>query len=229
MILFAYNFKHKKTQDFIFYCLQNKIKIDLILAADPVKLNIPKATIRTKLRHQALIHPEEIAASFDIPYEVAPHNSEEAKNILSELNPEIGMISGARILKEYIIDKFSKGIINFHPGLIPEARGLDALLWSIHFDIPLGVTSHIIDKRIDAGKILEISRLEVYKDDTLFDLSERLYETQLEMIKTSFDKLMADDYREFNVEDSSYNRKMPPEIEAQISSKLTNYLSKFAA
>ena len=228
MILFAYNFKHKKTQDFIFYCLQHQIKIDLILAADPVKLNIPKATVRTKLRHKALIHPADIAKSFSIPYTVAPHNSEDAKKILGEIKPEIGIIAGARILKSEIIDQFKKGIINFHPGLIPEARGLDALLWSIYYDIPLGVTSHIIDHRIDAGKILEIRKMEIFKDDTIFDLSERLYETQLEMIKSSYELLVKEDYKEFNVADSSYNRKMPPEIEAQIDSKLIKYLSQFA-
>ena len=229
MILFAYNFKHKKTQDFIFYCLQQDIKMDLVLAADPVKLNIPKSTIRTKLRHKGLIHPADIATSFKIPYEVAPHNSEEAKSILEEIQPDIGLIAGARILKRDIIDKFRKGIINFHPGLIPEARGLDALLWSIYHNIPLGVTSHIIDHRIDAGKILEISRLKLFLDDTLFDLSERLYETQLEMIRTSYDKLEREEYEEFNVADSSYNRKMPPEIEARIENKLLNYLSKHSA
>ena len=61
------------------------------------------------------------------------------------------MIAGARILKRPVIDRFSIGIINFHPGLIPEARGLDALLWSIRGDLPLGVTSHLIDERVDAS------------------------------------------------------------------------------
>jgi phosphoribosylglycinamide formyltransferase-1 len=174
-----------------------------------------------------LIHPEEIAQSFNIPYTVAHHNSQETKNLLSDIKPETGMIAGARILKKEIIDTFSKGIINFHPGLIPESRGLDAMLWSIHNSIPLGVTSHIIDEQIDAGKILEIVKIKIYKDDTLFDLSERLYEKQLEMIKTSFSKLEMEVFETVDFSESNYNKKMPSNLELTIEGKLENYLLKY--
>ncbi len=226
MILFAYNFKHKKTQDFIFNCLYHKINVEHIIAADPVKLNIPKSVIRTKVRHQGLIHPKEIAKSFNIPYTVAQHNSQETKDLLKECSPKIGMIAGARILKKEVIDLFSKGIINFHPGLIPEARGLDAMLWSITNDIPLAVTSHIIDQQIDAGKILEIAEIKIFKDDTVFDLSERLYEQQLEMINTSYIKLQKGAFKTIDYTETNYNRKMPPELEVAIVEKLENYLLK---
>ena len=53
------------------------------------------------------------------------------------------------------IKGLSKGIINFHPGLIPEARGLDTPQWCIYDGIPLGVTSHFIDSKVDAGRIIE--------------------------------------------------------------------------
>lgn len=227
MILFAYNFPHKKTQDFIFYCQHYGIKIDLILAADAVKLNIPKSTIRSKVKHQALIHPKELADSFNIEYLVVRHNSDEALEILKSQQADVGLIAGARILKDYIIAEFSKGVINFHPGLIPESRGLDALFWSIHNMIPLAVTSHIIDKKVDAGKILEIQKIEVFKNDTLFDLAERLYETQLTMIPTTLKKLLERNFLELTIDGSTYNKKMPAELEAKIPLQLSNYLSKF--
>ena len=228
MILFAYNFPHKKTQDFLFYCLHHKLPIDLVIAADAVKLNIPKSTLRSKIRHQALIHPREIAQSFGLEYVISPHNSEETLEILQERKPEMGIISGARILKDHIIGEFTKGIINFHPGLIPESRGLDALFWSIHNMLPLAVTSHVIDKKVDAGKILDIARLEVYRDDTLFDLAERLYETQLAMIPSTVEKLDKGQFMDISIAGSAYNKKMPAELEQTIPSKLESYLNKFA-
>lgn len=228
MILFAYNFPHKKTQDFIFYCQHHKIEIDLILAADAVKLNIPKSTLRSKVRHQALLHPSEIADSFKIDYKVVAHNSQEARELLGHIKPDTGLIAGARILKDYIIEEFRNGIINFHPGLIPESRGLDALFWSIHNMLPLAVTSHIIDKKIDAGKILEIQKIPVYADDTLFDLAERLYEYQLQMIPTSLNKLNKRQFLDISIAGSAYNKKMPAEMEATIPGKLNSYLKKFA-
>lgn len=152
--LFAYNFPHKKTQDFLFRLLLEKFNVAAILAADPVKLNIPPSTIRTKLRPAALVHPRQIAERFDIPYYVIPHNDPGISQIVEQHALDLAVISGARILKEATIDLFPKGVINFHPGLVPEARGLDAMLWSIHGDIPLGITAHLIDKKIDAGTIL---------------------------------------------------------------------------
>lgn len=226
--LFAYNFPHRKTQDFILRLIVEGYNIDTIIAADKVKLNIPKSTIKTKVRHQALIHPSEIAKRFDINYLVLPHNSSECKQFLVKKGFDIGVIAGARILKEYIIEPFNLGIINFHPGLIPEARGLDALLWSIYNNVPLGITAHVINKKIDAGKILIKKSIPVYHDDTIFDLSERLYEIQLDLLSPSIDNIIEDDYLELVDSSTHYNRKMPPELEKQVLGLLKNYISKFS-
>lgn len=221
--LFAYNFPHKKTQDFISRLIFEGYKIDLILAADPVELKIPHSAIKSKIRHQAMVHPAVIAKNLNIPYYVVKHNSEEAARIVKDHQVDIGIIAGARILKPLIIDAFSVGVINYHPGLIPESRGLDAMFWSIHNNIPLGITSHLIDKDIDAGKILERKIISLYKDDTIFDLSERLYEVQLDMIQSSIKMALSGQYTSLENE-SSYNRKMEPELELEVAEKLPAYL-----
>lgn len=228
MVLFSYNFKHRKTQDFIFYCLFNNIKIDLIVAADPIKLSIPQSTIRTKIKDGALIHPKDLANSFSIPYIVENHSSERLNNLLKEMKPEIGLISGARILKKPIIENFETGIVNFHPGLIPDARGLDAMLWSIYFGLPLAVTSHIIDERIDAGKLIEIEKIKIDKDDTLFDLSNKLYLKQLDMIPSTIQKTKEREFLSQEIINSKYNKKMPPEIESTMEQHLITFKKKFA-
>ncbi len=221
--LFAYNFPHKKTQDFISRLLFEGYKIDIILAADPVQLNIPNSSIKSKIRHQGIMHPAAIAKNLNIPYCVVKHNSAEAAEIVKQHNLSIGIIAGARILKPLIIDAFSIGVINYHPGLIPESRGLDALYWSIHYNIPLGITAHLIDKNIDAGKILERKIIPLYKDDTIFDLSERLYEVQLDMIDSSIKKAVAGEGT-IPENNSAYNRKMEEELELQIEAKIPAYL-----
>lgn len=224
MILFAYDFPHRKTNDFIVHCVLRGYKISAIIAAPPVKLDVPNSTIRSKIRHETLYHPKELAKVFDIPYKVLEHNSNEAEEYLQRLKPKIGLIAGARILKANIIKKFDVGIINFHPGLIPETRGLDALFWSIINNHDLGITSHLIDERIDAGKLLEIRRIPLYTDDTLFDLSERLYEIQIKMIDIAIQKAMSGDIFDINYSKSTYNRKMPPELEEKVEKSLSNYL-----
>lgn len=223
--LFAYNFPHLKTQSFIVQMMNDGIIPDLILAADPVDLNVPPSTIKSKIRHQFMIDTSILAKTFNIPFQIVKHNSETCKQILIENHIDIAIISGARILKQSIIEAIPLGIINFHPGLIPEARGLDALFWSIYNNIDLGVTSHIIDSSIDAGKLLEIKKIKIYKDDTLFDLSERLIEQQYNMIKTSIDLAIDGKFIELDYSNTTYNTKMTAEYESRIKDLLQNYIN----
>jgi phosphoribosylglycinamide formyltransferase-1 len=227
IVLFAYNFPHKKTQDFIFRILAEGYQIQSIYAADAIKLNIPPSTVKTKINHIGLIHPKLIADAFGIRYIVTDHNNELIIKENKDTN-NLAIISGARILNAKIVDVFSRGIINFHPGIIPFARGLDALLWSIYKDLPLGVTAHLIDKRIDAGKILKIEQMLVYSSDGIFDLSERLYEMQLDMIPTTI-QIAANNGGYFIEDYGQYNRKMPGELEKQTLEKYPEYISKLTS
>lgn len=226
LALFAYNFPHKKTQDFVARLLFEGYKIDLIIAADPVKLNIAASAIKTKIRHTGLVHPSILAKNLNIPYFVANHNSPETIELVKQHGIDVGVIAGARILKANIIDAFTKGVINYHPGLIPESRGLDAMLWSIHNDVPLGVTSHLIDRYIDAGKILEKRIIPLYIDDTIFDVSERLYEVQLDMLATSIEMTMKGE-GEYLTGETTYNKKMEDQLEFAVLKKFPQYLETF--
>ena len=224
--LFTYNFPHKKTQDFIYRLISEGVKIGVILAADPIKLNIKKSSVKTKINHNALIHPEIIAKNLDIKYVVTKHdNHEYIKKMISDI--EIGVISGARILKNNVIKLFKKGIINFHPGIIPNSRGLDSLLWSILNFEPLGVTAHLIDSKIDAGKILEIKKIPLYKNDSIFEISERLYELQISMLVNAIFLTKEKSYYNLN-NYGVYNKKMDSKLEKKAITNLNKYLNKYA-
>ena len=225
--VFAYNFPHKKTQDMLFRLHCEGMNIVHVLAADPVKLNIPPSSIRSKVRHCALLHPNEIANSLNLPYSVVAHNGDAAQELVKTNEIDLGIVAGARILKGPVIDAFNLGVINFHPGLIPEARGLDAMLWSIHHDIPLGVTAHLIDERVDAGQILLRQEIEIHSDDTIFDLSERLYEVQLEMISPSVAAAISGEGSMLEP-GTKLQTKMPADQEQLVLKKMPEYVTRFA-
>ena len=220
--VFAYNFPHKKTQDFIFRILSEGIKIEVIYAADSIKLKIPKSTIRTKINHIGLLHPKQIAKNLGIKYVITKHdNYSKIKENIG--NSKLAIISGARIIKKNIINLFKAGIINFHPGIIPHARGLDSILWSIINSKPCGVTSHLIDSKIDAGKIIKIRKIKLFNDDSILDISERVYELQLDMIKESIQLALNKNY--YELEDyGNYNKKMSKLLEHEVIKKLNIYL-----
>jgi folate-dependent phosphoribosylglycinamide formyltransferase PurN len=192
MILFTYNFHHQKTQNLIFYCQYYGYSIDAVFAAEWRDLGFPEPKLRTGLHTLGTIHPADLCRKFAIPYHVVDHNSNEAIELLSEMQPKIGLIAGARILYSEVIDQFSKGIINFHPGLIPEVRGLDCVQWAIFEGHRIGVTSHLIDGRVDAGCIIKKIELPEYPDDTILDLGERLNQGQLKIFFETIDSVTND-------------------------------------
>jgi folate-dependent phosphoribosylglycinamide formyltransferase PurN len=225
--IFAYDFPHTKTKEFIVAIKLLGCKINCILAAPKIELNYPKPKIRISVKKNELIHPQNIAKIFDIPYFVVPHNSDECIDIIKERNAEIGIITGARILSKKVIDAFSTGIINFHPGLIPQNRGLDNLKWAIHKDIPQGVTTHFIDNRVDAGRIILQQQIPIFKDDTLFDIDQRLYETQLDLIKPTLDAIEGKYLDDFPlVTEGKPKSVMPNELEKGLPDKFEAYKLK---
>ena len=226
VVVFAYNFPHRKTQDFLFHLFACGIKVGHVFAADAVELDIPPSEVRTKIRHCTPLHPSDVAKSIGAQYHQVPHQGSQINALIEEINPEIGIIAGARILKADVINGFRNGIINFHPGMIPEARGLDALLWSIRNDISLGVTSHLINERVDAGKILERRTIDLHEDDTIFDLSERLYELQLEMLPLAIDRAQESMTEDVDFESGTYNRKMNGDMERETVAMLSKYLER---
>src|SRR3989344_7479046 len=121
---FVYDFEHKKTQEGLLYLYLNNINIECILAAPPVKLEFYQSKIRVGPKDLVYVHPKLIAEKISTLYYVVPHNSRECENIVRNHNLDLGIILGARILKENIINTFKVGILNFHPGLLPENRGL---------------------------------------------------------------------------------------------------------
>ncbi len=180
--LFVYNFPHKKTQDFLLRLFLEGYDVEAVLGCDPVDLRLPQSVLRVKPKHTDMLHPKVICERLRIPYFETPHNSQGTIDLIKLSHLHIGVIAGARILKEPVINAFSRGVINFHPGLIPEVRGIDALKWAIYKNLPIGVTAHFIDERTDAGRIICREEVPLYADDTLIDVSLRQYEAQVNLL-----------------------------------------------
>lgn len=82
------------------------------------------------------------------------HNSDDCHQKLLSLSPDIILAGGCRILKDYIIKTAKIGVLNCHPGLLPEYRGLDPVAWSIYNGESIGATCHFVDSGVDMGAIL---------------------------------------------------------------------------
>lgn len=105
-------------------------------------------------------HPSKIADAFGCKYMVMSHKN--------DFNPDcdFGVILGARIIPEYIIDKFPCGVINIHPGRLPGSAGLKA--HELEYKNPDSgkITAHFIDSRIDRGYEIEVHDVKKYIPET---------------------------------------------------------------
>ncbi len=212
-LVFAYDFAHKKTQDVILRLVAIGQPPLAVIAAPPVSLRVPAPAVRLKARHSDLMDPAVICRSLDIPYLVLPHDSDDCLFEIDALSPQVAIISGARILSRAVIERVPRGIVNLHPGLLPEVRGLDALAWALYRELPLGVTAHLINERVDAGLILATERIDEYPDDTLVDLGLRLYESQMTILPNALARASrADTQNCIRVIDGAYNRSFPAEL-----------------
>ena len=193
IVVFAYAFPHKKSQDFLIRLALLGITPAAVIGAPYVRLNLPPRSSRISVRHAGVLETEEICRALSFPYIEAPHTWEGIGEYLNSIRPDLGLVAGARILKKPLIDAFKIGIINFHPGLLPESRGLDCWLWDILEGRTLGNTSHLIDSRMDAGLMIERQELVIHPDDSLIDLSLRITESQVAMLESTLKAVLSTD------------------------------------
>jgi phosphoribosylglycinamide formyltransferase-1 len=174
IIVFGYNFPHTKCETFIHILKKYNIKISAYIGANKIKLNLPKKVYNKNIPLKTIFEPRELCKIYRIPYYVSNHNSEKTIKIIKKRKVDLGIIAGSRILKSNIIDSIKYGIINFHPGKIPNASGLDSLLWSVCKDLKPYVTTHFIDNKIDAGRRIYEREVKLDANDRVEDIKHRI-------------------------------------------------------
>jgi len=227
--VFAYNIPHKKTFEGLMNLLIHDIPIECILATNPVKLDFYQSQVRISPKGLVYPHPNKIAARFNIPYTVVPHNAPEAVDIIKHHGLDLGIILGARIIKSPVIDSFKIGILNLHPGLLPENRGLDTVKWAILDSIPQGATAHLIDARIDWGRKITSQVCEVYTDDTLLDILLRVQSVEQQLMLESVRLIESGRKFEFTTSVGKYNKAVSPEKEREMLARFENYKQHYSA
>ncbi|MAJ18922.1 MAG: hypothetical protein CMA06_03685 [Euryarchaeota archaeon] len=111
----------------------------------------------------------------DVPHiEVPIHNSEQVMPHIREIDLDLIVFGGTRIIRGEILDHPADGVINSHPGLLPDCRGSASPAWSVYHDIPIGSSTHFCDNGIDTGELLLRREVAVTRGMTYEDLC---YET----------------------------------------------------
>ena len=77
--------------------------------------------------------------------------------------------------KKIFIKKFNGKILNVHPSLLPKYKGLNTHQRVIKNKEKFsGCTIHLVNSKIDSGKIILQKKVKIYKRDTPETLAKRI-------------------------------------------------------
>lgn len=181
LVVFAYAFSHRKTFDFIETLISNGFSNLYVVAAPKVKLKNTKATASSLLN--SIPTAKELSKKYGLKYIEVAHSSVEEIKRFVPAEAKTAIIAGARILSKEVINIFEFGVINFHPGAIPETSGLDSFFWMIEKNAKPGITVHYIDHKVDAGELIFFYNAAITEVITESELKEEIYNSQILALK----------------------------------------------
>ncbi len=124
-----------------------------------------------------IIHLKKTKINFKI-FNFKQRNNDEKKilNILKERKIHLICLAGfMKILSKNFIKKFNGKILNIHPSLLPKYKGLNThervILNNEKFS---GCTVHIVNERLDSGKIILQKKVKISKKDNSETLSKKI-------------------------------------------------------
>jgi hypothetical protein len=105
----------------------------------------------------------ETCALLDVP----SVNSPECVALLQQLNAQVVLVVGTRIISRSVLSAVAAPFINYHDGITPKYRGIHGGYWAAaEGDLGnFGVTVHLVDPGIDTGAVLYQARLSPAAND----------------------------------------------------------------
>jgi phosphoribosylglycinamide formyltransferase 1 len=125
----------------------------------------------------------------------AEHDAE----IIAELKKsgvELVCLAGyMRLLSPEFVREFPNRIINIHPSLLPNFRGLEAQRQAIDAGAKIsGCTVHFVDEELDHGDIILQKTVEVKSDDTAETLAARILEFEHALYVEAIKRIVGENY-----------------------------------
>jgi len=116
-------------------------------------------------------------------------DSEEELRHISNLNPDIVVVVAyGKILPSKLLNLKNILFINIHASLLPKWRGAAPIHRSImNLDDETGISIMKIVSKLDAGPIMQKSKIKIKKEYSFMDLSKKLSKLGSEMILESLD------------------------------------------
>lgn len=94
------------------------------------------------------------------------------------------------IIPPSVLNRTKLWNINFHPGP-PEYPGIGCFNFAIYNqEKTYGVTAHLMNEKVDTGKIVRVKRFPLLKNDSVLSLSKKSYENMMSLFTEVMDFIL---------------------------------------
>ncbi len=121
----------------------------------------------------------------------------------STYEPDIIVVVAFRILPPEIYEQARIGAFNIHASLLPKYRGAAPVNWAIiNGETTTGVTSFLLQRKVDTGEILLQDSIDIPENTTAGDLRDMLMPKAAEMSVDTCRLLISGNYKTYPQDDS---------------------------
>ena len=158
---------------------KSKIKIVLVISDNPSAKGLEYAR-KSKIKNIFVRYSNK--ASFE----------NRLLRLLKRNNVDLICLAGfMKILSGSFIKEFLRPIINIHPSLLPKYIGLNTHSRAIqNKDKYAGATVHIVNEKLDSGKIIFQKKVKILKSDTNKSLEKKVLKIEHEIYPKAIIKLL---------------------------------------
>jgi methionyl-tRNA formyltransferase len=152
---------------------------------------------------------------FDTPVKILSndHNLEviECDNLLDkefvkkleDINPDLFVVVAYKILPKSLLSIPKYGAINLHSSLLPKYRGAAPIQRAmLNHEKTTGVSTFLIEPRVDTGKILEQAQCDINDSDDYGSLSVKLSNIGADLVVSSIEKYLTKEIKPYLQDES---------------------------
>jgi folate-dependent phosphoribosylglycinamide formyltransferase PurN len=151
-------------------------------------------------------------------------NSNECLIYLKEINPDLIIVNGTRIINKNILSNISVKFINTHVGITPQYRGVHGAYWALvnNDKENCGVTVHLVDEGIDTGDLIKQSIINVTVQDNFVTYPFLQIGVGIELLEDVINQINNDKLKYYRKENTKSNLFTHPTF----TEYLYNYFTK---
>ena len=152
---------------------------------------------------------------FDTPVKILSndHNLEviECDNLLDkefvkkleDINPDLFVVVAYKILPKSLLSIPKHGAINLHSSLLPKYRGAAPIQRAmLNHEKTTGVSTFLIEPRVDTGKILEQAQCDINDSDDYGSLSVKLSNIGADLVVSSIERYLTKEIKPYLQDES---------------------------